>query len=416
MLQIAIAYDFDGTLAKGNIQENSFIPSVGITKEEFWSQVKHLSEENNMDEILAYMYLMIKRAEGKEITIDKDSLKSHGKNVKYFDGVEEYFKRINKYANKLDIEIKHYIISSGTKEMIEGTTIAKEFDIIYASSFYYDDYGRPIWPALAINYTTKTQYLYRINKGIHNAYDNKLINQFIPENERAIKFKHIIYLGDGETDIPAMKLVKANGGKSIAIFDKEKEDIAKKLIEQNRVNYIAKADYTKDSDIDKILKSIIDSIYIEHKYGHVNVENVDVESDSKHFTIDECLKILDIKGFTTIDSNKKNNMYLKKTDWNDYGYKTTFYLWKDDVFYGMVKIAKINQDKNIHTYDLLPDNFFKELPNDFFSKIYFKEDTILEKEKNALKILLKDITDNDKFDSEDIVLRSLKRDELLVIK
>ncbi|ALV64775.1 haloacid dehalogenase-like hydrolase [Campylobacter fetus] len=416
MLKVAIAYDFDGTLAKGNIQENSFIPSVGITKEEFWSQVKQLSEEQNMDEILSYMYLMIKIAEKENKKIDRDNLKNHGKSVKYFNGVEEYFNRINEYAKSFDIEIKHYIISSGTKEMIEGTTIANEFDIIYASSFFYDDYGKPVWPALAINYTTKTQYLYRINKGIHNAYDNKLINKYIPENEREIQFKHIIYLGDGETDIPAMKLVKANGGKSIAVFDKEKRDLAKTLIEQNRVNYVAEADYVENSDIDIILKSIIYSIYTENKYGSVNRDNIDIECSNEQFSVKKCLSVLDIKGFATAEKNRQNNMYLKKSLWNDHEYQTTFYLWKDEIFYGMVKIAKFNQSVKIHTLDLFPNDFFQELPENFFSKIYFKEDTVSDEQKIALKTLLRDITNSNQFDSEDIVLKSLKRDEMLKIK
>ena len=160
---MAIAYDFDGTLARGNIQENSFIPTtLGIKKEDFWNKVKELSEENNMDEILSYMYLIVTKAYGAGAKITREELSKHGKTVKYFNGVEEFFERINDYAAQKGISIEHYIVSSGTKEMIDGTTIANKFKNIYASSFMYDEYGKPTWPALGINYSTKTKYLYRI--------------------------------------------------------------------------------------------------------------------------------------------------------------------------------------------------------------------------------------------------------------
>ncbi|HXK50059.1 MAG TPA: HAD family hydrolase [Clostridiales bacterium] len=268
--KIAIAYDFDGTLAKGNIQENSFIPDLGITKKKFWDDVKKLSKDYEMDEILAYMYLLITKAKSKEIKFDKKSLKDHGKNVQYFNEVVNYFNRINQYANSKNIALSHFIISSGTKEMIEGTSIAKEFDYIYASSFKFDQHKVPEWPALAINYTNKTQFLFRINKGIKNAWDNSSINKYMPENERDIPFRNIIYIGDGLTDVPCMKLVKEKSGCSIAVYapNSKKKKQVEQLLTENRVNYVASADYSEKNDLYKIITSKIDEISAREAIAH----------------------------------------------------------------------------------------------------------------------------------------------------
>ncbi len=412
---MAIAYDFDGTLARGNIQENSFIPTtLCIKKEDFWNNVKELSEENNMDEILSYMYLIVKKADGAGAKITREELSKHGKTVKYFNGVEEFFERINDYAAQKGISIEHYIVSSGTKEMIDGTTIANKFKNIYASSFMYDEYGKPTWPALAINYTTKTQYLYRISKGILNAWDNKLINKYIPENERRILFENMIYIGDGETDVPAMKLLKTNGGTSVAVYDENKET-AKTLLEQNRVNYIAKADYTDGSEIDAIIKSTIDrislnltngklQIYNKQNTAEINIQKSNNQVRDKQYY----LSVLKTEGFKLEDTNKTNKIYLKKYSWDDHRYQTSFYIWNNGNYIGTAKIAKLNQNKNEHTADLLEKNFDK-LDDDFFSVIRFKKDEIDEETKETLRFLLNDISNTNKYDNNDIVKKSLKR-------
>ncbi|SSC08828.1 haloacid dehalogenase-like hydrolase [bacterium endosymbiont of Bathymodiolus sp. 5 South] len=263
---VAIAYDFDGTLAKGNIQENSFIPELGMDKEAFWKEVKKITKDNEMDEILSYMFLLIKKAKEKEMSCKKENFKKHGKTVEYFSGVEQYFTNINEYAKNKSIKLEHYIISSGTKEMIEGTSIAKEFEAIFASSFKYNVDGVAQWPALAINYTTKTQYLFRINKGIKNAWDNSSINEYTPPKERPILFENMIYIGDGATDVPAMKMLNYQGGTSIGVYPPNTRGAktkAQELLQNNRANYIAKADYSNGSEIDQIVKSILDQISLK---------------------------------------------------------------------------------------------------------------------------------------------------------
>jgi len=272
LIKVAIAYDFDGTLAPGNMQEHSFLPSLGICPNIFWSQVKKKAKENDMDEILAYMQQTIEEARRKELPIRECDFKEYGKKIDFFEGVESYFERINKYAKAKGIRLEHYIISSGLREFIRGTKIAKYFKNIYASGFQYDVNGVAVWPALAINYTNKTQYLFRINKGINNSYDNLKINKFMLEKDRYIPFEHIIYIGDGETDVPAMKMIKYQGGKAIAVYNpkirakkskKSPKQICEGLISQNRADYIAPANYAEGSKLDKMIKLIIEKIHLE---------------------------------------------------------------------------------------------------------------------------------------------------------
>lgn len=268
MINVAIAYDFDGTLAKGNIQENSFLPSIGIDKIKFWNKVKEYAKNNEMDEILSYMYLMIEESKKSDsVKIDKNNIKKHGKSVRYFNGVESFFDAINDYAKSKNIKLEHYIISSGTREMIQGTTISKHFEHIYASSYLYDKHGIPIWPALAINYTTKTQFLFRINKGTRKVWDNSTINKNIPSENRPIPFNRMIYIGDGDTDIPAMKMINHQGGFSIAVYPpntKGAKQKAKELIQNKRATYVAEADYEPTKSIFTILKAILDHISAMH--------------------------------------------------------------------------------------------------------------------------------------------------------
>ncbi len=271
LIKVAIAYDFDGTLAPGNMQEHSFIPSLGINASAFWTEAKKRAEDNDMDEILAYMQLMIQEAANKDLPIRKKDFESYGKSIIFFEGVETYFDRINEYAKEKGIALEHYIISSGLREFVSGTKIAKHFTNIFASGFKYDVNGVAVWPALAINYTNKTQYLFRINKGIKNAYDNTLINKYVPDDERPIPFNQMIYIGDGETDVPAMKMIKYEGGSAIAVYNQKlrgkkgkrsPKKICEDLIRQNRADFIAPADYSEGSDLDKTIKLILDKIFI----------------------------------------------------------------------------------------------------------------------------------------------------------
>ncbi len=273
---IAIMYDFDKTLCTKDMQEYGFIPQIGMTPTEFWKEVKDLTDNEEMDNILAYMYKMVDKAKEKNILISKDTFKKLGESVEYFQGVETWFSRINLYGEKLGVNVEHYIVSSGIKEIIEGTSISKNFDKIYACEFMYDKTGRILWPKSAVNYTTKTQFLFRINKGVMeiNTDSAEKLNDFTLEKDRRIPFTNMIYIGDGLTDVPCMKLVNLNGGKSIAVFNKEKgKESAQKLLNHNRVNFIAPADYTQNSEIDEIVKAIMKKIQVVSKLDSFTTSN-----------------------------------------------------------------------------------------------------------------------------------------------
>ena len=263
-IKMAICYDFDGTLAPGNMQEYGFTEKVGYTNpKDFWKKAADIAKRQQADGILAYMQLMIKESKSKNVPFKREDFIEYGRGIKLFDGVEGWFDRISAYALTKGIELKHFIISSGLKEMIEGSSIASKFEKIYASCFMYDANDAAEWPAVALNYTTKTQFIYRINKGVLDETDNKTINEYTPLEKRDIPFENMIYIGDGETDIPCMKTVKISGGHSVAVYSPFKKDAKKKiehLITDGRVNIIAAADYSEGTDIDRYIKAVIDKV------------------------------------------------------------------------------------------------------------------------------------------------------------
>jgi hypothetical protein len=262
-LEVAIAYDFDGTLAPGNMQEYDFIPKLGMKPKQFWSKAMLLAEKCDGDVILAYLNLMLSEARAKEVPIRRDDFVKYGRHVELFPGAIEWFDRINTYGKRHQLSVKHYIVSSGLREMVQGSSIAKKFERIFASAFAYDVHGVAYAPALALNYTTKTQYLFRINKGTLDVWDNRVINAYVPHAKRPVPFERMIYLGDGETDVPCMRLVKDQGGHSLAVYKKGKhgeKSVADRLLKEGRVNFIAVADYTDGSEIDQQVKAVIERI------------------------------------------------------------------------------------------------------------------------------------------------------------
>lgn len=267
---IALCYDFDGTLSPTNMQEYAFFPKLQTPPQDFWERTCALARKQDADDILAYMYLMCKEAREADVKIRREDFMEFGRSVKFFDGLvcegsEDWFEHINAFGAQYGAVVKHYIISSGIREMIEGTAIASKFDKIYASSFMYGADGAAFWPSLAVNYTTKMQFLFRINKGIFNIQDS--INGYMPEDTRPVPFRRMIYFGDGTTDIPAMKLVKTQGGYSIAVHDgsPDKRKKAHRLLDENRVNYVVMADYTPDSKLARQVKLVIESICARRK-------------------------------------------------------------------------------------------------------------------------------------------------------
>ena len=274
---IAICYDFDGTLIRGNMHENSFLPGIGTNSKEFWDEVKKQARQHDMDEVLAYMRLMIHSADQADQPCTREALRGHGKKVDLFPGVKGWFGDINDYCQNVGATVKHFVISSGLEEMIAGSGLANEFEHVFASGFVFDANGGPEFAARSVNYTTKTQYLFRINKGIWNSWDNEKINQYTPEEDRPQPFSRMIYFGDGETDVPAMKMVNLQGGYTIAVYppiekghrrskvEMAAQTAAENLVKHDRAQFAVGADYSRKGSAYGVVTMLVRRIVEEFK-------------------------------------------------------------------------------------------------------------------------------------------------------
>ena len=260
---VALIYDYDGTLSPGNMQEFGFIQAVGKTAEEFWRMSDSIAIGQDASNVLAYMKLMFDEAKRNGIKLRREDFQRFGRNIQLFDGVREWFKLVNTYGELHGVKIEHYINSSGLKEIIEGSPIAHEFKHIFAGTFLYDANGEAEWPGISVDYTTKTQFLFKISKGIFSSRDNKQVNESIADDKKRIPFAHMIYFGDGDTDVPCMKIVGMFGGHSIAVYDPQnerKKATAAKLKRQGRVAFAVPAVYTPDAPAYRVVTAIIDKI------------------------------------------------------------------------------------------------------------------------------------------------------------
>ena len=285
----AICYDFDKTLSPDDMQAQGYIQSVGCDIGDFWKESNALADDNDMDQNLAYMYKMMTEADGR-IVFNKERLRDYGSKVKLFPGVEEWFERIKAYGKEHGVLVEHYIISSGLKEMIEGTSVARAgaFEEIYASSFFYENDRSAKWPAQVVNYTNKTQFLFRIEKGVPEINDQSVNDFFEPEDVR-VPFRNFVYIGDSDTDIPCMKLVHSHGGHSIGVYDPETNDKAKvyKMMRENRISFFAAANYTENSELDQLIKAIIDKTEAAEKLERIHQDNKQENIDADKQTSEE---------------------------------------------------------------------------------------------------------------------------------
>lgn len=256
---MALIYDFDRTLSPKDMQEFHYIPSLGYDDPgDFWAECAENTKKNNIDGILSYMQLMV----SKNPSVTREDLLKEGEYIELYKGVDSWFDRIDSYGKEHGIEVEHYVISSGIKEIIEGTCIADKFKKIYACSYTYDQNGKAVWPSRVVNYTAKTQYLFRINKGVLDERNDYDLNRSTPDEEKYIPFENIVYFGDGLTDVPSMKVVQQQGGSTIAVFGdtNQKKKIAMELYEDKRATFVAQADYSAGSLIEKIVMRMIDCI------------------------------------------------------------------------------------------------------------------------------------------------------------
>lgn len=303
---LAVCYDFDKTLSPDDMQAQGFIQSVGYDVGEFWKQSNGLASGNDMDQNLAYMLMMQQAAEGKKL-FTREELVKCGKEVALFPGVKDWFKRIRTYGEEHGVIVEHYIISSGLKEMIEGTEVAGEFKKIYASSFFYNEKGVAIWPAQVVNYTNKTQFLFRIEKGILDINDPGVNDSFAPDEMR-VPFRNMVYIGDSDTDVPCMKLVNVNGGYSIGVYNADTKDKTKvyKMMRENRIKYYAPADYSEGKELDTLLKAIIDRTAkneaLESRFYAYQKEQTDADkqtNETEREKVDLLIELENSRSFAT---------------------------------------------------------------------------------------------------------------------
>ncbi len=273
---LAICYDFDRTLSPDDMQAQGYIQSVNYHVDRFWEESNRMARENGMDSNLAYMYKMVREAKG-HFDLSRKALEEYGSRVALFPGVDEWFERVRQYGAEHGVIVEHYIISSGLKEMIEGTEIAKRgsFEEIYASAFYYDENGVAIWPAQAINYTSKTQFLFRIEKGTLDVND-QAVNDYFAADQMRVPFRNIVYIGDSDTDIPSMKLVNTYGGHAIGVYDPDTGNKEKvyRMMHDNRIRYFAPADYRKGQELDCLIQAIIEKTAAYEKLEALHVDGL----------------------------------------------------------------------------------------------------------------------------------------------
>ncbi len=257
---IALVYDFDGTLSPRPMQEYAFLPQVGVDAAQFWKETNRVAREQEADPLITYMHLLYKKAKEARIRIDRDDLVAQGRAVELFPGVIEWFDEIGSYvalrSESQGVTVRHYMISSGLTEIIEGTPIYDRFHNVFASEYWFDAYDLP-YPKRVITDTGKTQYLFRINKGVEDL--GETINQHMPEAERPIPFSNMIYFGDGETDVPSMAVMRKNGGHAIAVHPPGKaREKCVNLFKAGRIDFFAAADYRRGSELFKRTCLLID--------------------------------------------------------------------------------------------------------------------------------------------------------------
>lgn len=271
---VALLYDFDKTLCTQDMQNYAFIPRLGMTPAEFWGQANDFGRQHGMDSVLAYMYTMLRECGRRGIPFTRESLVACGEGIELYPGVPDWFDRINLYGALAGVSVEHYVISSGLREIIEGSPVAGCFTEIFASEFYYDADGNPVWPKLAVNYTAKTQFVYRINKGVLDVADDKTLNASMPDDNKRVPFPHMIYLGDGLSDVPCMKMMRSYGGQAIAVYQSVNQAGVELLLRQGRVDFIYPADYREGSGLERTVKYILQKMAVSHILNEENAKQI----------------------------------------------------------------------------------------------------------------------------------------------
>ncbi|MDQ3027111.1 MAG: haloacid dehalogenase-like hydrolase [Pseudomonadota bacterium] len=267
---IAVVYDFDGTLSPQPMQEYTVLPKIGVKPEQFWARVNRDARETESDMMLVYMRHIIEALELGRIDVKREDFAAMARHIKYFPGVGTWFGRMNAYVRRRSrgkVKLQHYLISAGQKEILDGVSIRKHFNRIYASEYHFNHHGVATFPKLLVTDTMKTQFLFRINKGREGVTES--INEHMPEAERPIPFQNMIYVGDGMTDVPSMALTKKSGGHTVAVYNPRGargRATCVKLLNAGRADFIAAADYRKASKLSRRVELLLDAIIADVAY------------------------------------------------------------------------------------------------------------------------------------------------------
>ena len=271
---IALLYDFDKTLCTTDMEDYAFIPALGYTPAQFWEKANDFGRENRMDGLLAYMYTMIAECRAKKIPLTREFLVRCGGPMELYPGVVDWFARINAFGESQGVQIEHYVISSGLREIIEGSGISHQFREIYACEFFYDEDGLASWPKLDVNFTNKTQFVYRINKGVLDVSDDRTLNASMPDDSKRVPFTNMIYLGDGLSDVPCMKMMRTYGGQAIAVYHEENRQGVEDLLAKGRVDFMFPADYREGTALDITVQNIIRKMAICYRLTEENSQQL----------------------------------------------------------------------------------------------------------------------------------------------
>jgi len=268
---IALVYDFDGTLSPQAMQEYTVLPKIGVEPARFWARVDEEARRTESDPMLVYLRRILEELEEKRVDVKREDFARMAARIKYFPGVLTWFGRMNAYVarrSKRKVKLQHYLISAGQKEILEGVAIRRHFRRIYASEYHFNHHGVATFPKSLVTDTLKTQFLFRINKGIEDVTES--INEHMPEEKRPIPFQNIVYVGDGMTDVPSMALTKKNGGHAVAVYpsrgDRGKRATCMKLLDAGRVDFVAEADYRNASKLSRRVELLLDAIIANIAY------------------------------------------------------------------------------------------------------------------------------------------------------
>jgi hypothetical protein len=264
---IAIVYDYDQTLSPSYMQDETVFPAFGINSESFWRRCSELVRDNGYDNELAYMKVLLDTL-GMDRPTNAD-LKSLGQKLNFYKGIPEMFEQfrnglLTEEQLSYGISVEHYVISSGLKVLIDGSRLQPYVRAIFGCEFDVDEQDRITFPKRVISHTQKTQYLFRINKGLLDVTQD--VNDHMDAAIRPIPFPNMIYLGDGPTDVPCFTVMKKNGGEAIAVYNPD--DPARVGFKKcyqlsthaDRVKHIAPADYRPKTHLRMLLEEMVEEI------------------------------------------------------------------------------------------------------------------------------------------------------------